>query len=1120
VAAAALVISLAPGQAVSGEKLGPHLTRLDRLHPRAVDMKSASMGGLLKMRAKGDELLVSVLIHAKSDEVWSSLWTLNAENVRQFGPIFAAEVPTKSLRKLARRGEVLSMRAARKLDPTLDVSVTDPSGLDLIRTPLPPWAEAGQGAIVGVVDTGIDYTHDDFQTTNGTNTRILNIWDQNTNEFCDQTDIETFTCAHVDDHGHGTHVSGIGAGNGRAPLTPDPAYQYVGVAPEANLIVVGTTFWDDEILDGVRYIFEKAEQYNMPAVVNLSLGGSDGPHDGTDPFDVGLDVLAGPGQVVVTSAGNEGRPTTPKHQYEEWDTSSLSLPWRHHDPDSSAYYGQIYFTIWHSPGDSFQVRVVSPASNDLSCGVGQNVGGVIESYVPGKYKAYAEIYNPDYNDVEYNGEKQIFVVLGHPSNPDQRYSASGTWTIELTEDPLSSPASNWMHSWVFRTNGSVRATYFENGDNQITVSSPGSSKSVITVGAYVTKSDWIDVDENTWTYGYTVGETAPFSSRGPMRDGRFKPDISAPGSVIASALAAEIAWDDPDDPDYDDRVYVLADQEHWVMQGTSMSSPHIAGLVALLLGSDQSYTYTAAALKSVLGYTANRSGPVGSTPNNTWGYGKAAATDALSLADDDLPRFTSAEQQTVSPADADTLVARGTGFDPLEVGSPERYLYQWQRHNGTIYENILGANYRRLEPQQLTAGDLVRLVVTPYEHATSAPGYDGLLLGRSLTSEQTIASSSAYVYSHTGCTGWCMVSIPTLDDSAITGDFGGTFYSWNETLQAYEAAAAIENGKGYWIEVEPLEGAMHSEGGAVPADDVIIELSYNDSSSFKPGRHLIGNPFNQPIYWENIYVSEDPLDFSLLVTEADTLIHNTYYIDYDNTTEAYHHYDPQDFEERDGKIFPWEGFWVLAKTHVYLLIPADQPAPAASASYGDYPLPVAAAPTSLSESETSEITTELVTSSNQLHKNKKQTKTAESWRLKISASSSELRDDYNYLGLDPIAHNAYDPKDIPDAKTMSGSRHILVYFEHTDWDENPGDYCVDMRKGNGKPKHRWQLTARAYGLDEPVTLHWRRPPPGWQLTLEDTSEDVEVDMNEDASYTYAPFGDEYRSFKIKAKRTD
>ncbi len=106
--------------------------------------------------------------------------------------------------------------------------------------------------------------------------------------------------------GHGTHVTSLAAGGGKA----DPKYR--GVAPEATIIAARVSDSASEVQDGdvllaTEFIFSRADELGMPAVVNLSLGGDFDPHDGSTALEAALsDLLGAPGRAMVVAAGNSG----------------------------------------------------------------------------------------------------------------------------------------------------------------------------------------------------------------------------------------------------------------------------------------------------------------------------------------------------------------------------------------------------------------------------------------------------------------------------------------------------------------------------------------------------------------------------------------------------------------------------------------------------------------------------------------------------------------------------------------------------------------------------------------------------------------------------------------------
>jgi hypothetical protein len=140
---------------------------------------------------------------------------------------------------------------------------------------------------------------------------------------------------------------------------------------------------------------------------------------------------------------------------------------------------------------------------------------------------------------------------------------------------------------------------------------------------------------------------------------------------------------------------------------------------------------------------------------------------------------------------------------------------------------------------------------------------------------------------------------------------------------------------------------------------------------------------------------------------------------------------------------------------------------------------------------------------------------AAAWRLKLSAVSGGLRDDYNYLGVSPEALDGYDPMDLPDAGTLNASRHVMMYVTHDDWGERSGSYCVDMRDGATRVA-RWTVTLATKGLAEPVTLVWRGVPAGWKLVLCDPATRTRVDMTARRCHTFdVPDGE--RTFVVIAR---
>ncbi len=300
------------------------------------------------------------------------------------GDVVSGQVPLKKLDKVAQLANVVRIESSRPLQTELDLAIVE-SGADQVHSGPP--GRRGSGVIVGVIDTGIDYEHGSFRKPDNS-TRILAIWDQarraqgsenppagyNYGVEYDKTDIDnalgdanpTSIVPHTDPHQHGTHVAGIAAGDGSPPGDGQPAFTFVGIAPEADIIVVRNSVQTQAMgdsantLDAIKYIFDKAASLGKPVVINLSQGDNIGPHDGTSLLERGIDNLLGaPGRCMVKSAGNaaddsiHASGTVPASGSE---TVQFVIPANDTSPD--------IMDIWYDGADHFDIRL-SPLCGSL-----------------------------------------------------------------------------------------------------------------------------------------------------------------------------------------------------------------------------------------------------------------------------------------------------------------------------------------------------------------------------------------------------------------------------------------------------------------------------------------------------------------------------------------------------------------------------------------------------------------------------------------------------------------------------------------------------------------------------------------------------------------------------------
>jgi subtilisin family serine protease len=534
------------------------------------------------------------------------------------GTVASLLVSRSELLQLLEDRRVAYVESSWRTRPALDASVAA-IGADRAHEATPP--VEGEGVIVGFVDTGIDVRHLDFRYDANRDgreesSRVLALWDQTWGLFgatYDREDIEadlasgagpdTGVVRAVDRDGHGTHVAGIAAGDGSSSSDG-----FRGVAPRSWIVAVKTTFFTADILEGVAYIFEEAERRGLPAVVNLSLGGQEGPHDGTSAFERGLDELAqGAGRAIVVSAGNEGDLAIHVSGSLQGGTRTFEL---------EAGAREVTMEMWYPGASRFSISLTSPSGATLSASTGTGSG-----FVPSP-EGIAYIDNASGGVNPNNGDREAFLRITN--------TASGTrWHVAVRDEGGGGRFDGWVTTDTGRIVG---------GDSTSTIDEPGNARGAITVGSYNTKGSWPsragEQDESDET---PLGVLSGFSSQGPTRDGRTKPDLAAPGAWICSALSSSAALFD---------YLIHPDGVHAMHRGTSMAAPHVAGAVALLFDVDPQLT--GSEVLDLLTRTARRDEYTGSVPNPRWGFGKLDVWAALLHLDPTEPPTPSGARPTVS----------------------------------------------------------------------------------------------------------------------------------------------------------------------------------------------------------------------------------------------------------------------------------------------------------------------------------------------------------------------------------------------------------------------------------------------------------------------------------------
>ncbi len=458
----------------------------------------------------------------------------------------------------------------------------------------------GEGVLVGIIDSGIDYSHPDFINADGT-TRIAALWDQTIQGIPPEGyNIGTlYTSEQInaaleipmpqrmemvqstDLSGHGTHVAGIAAGNGRASNG-----LYRGVASRSELVVIklGLLIGDSfprttQLMQGVNYAIQYAISVNKPIAINISFGNNYGAHTGSSLLERFINDIANIWKnSIVIGTGNEG--ASGNHAQGVLTMGNNKVI----QIAVSEYEFSLNFQIWKNYFDHFDISIIAP--NGTRVGPIPEILGT-QQFSVGQTQIFIYYGEP----APYNSQQEIYVEL----IPTGRYINSGIWRVELVPRRI---VTGDFDMWLPAGGVKNPATRFLLPAEYTTLTIPSTAERVISVGAY-----------DAYTDSY-----APFSGRGYTRNMEIKPDIVAPGVNINSCAPGG---------------------GYSVRSGTSMATPFVTGSAALMMqwglieGNDP-YLY-GEKLKAYLINGARQLKVETTYPNRTLGYGALCLENSLPI---------------------------------------------------------------------------------------------------------------------------------------------------------------------------------------------------------------------------------------------------------------------------------------------------------------------------------------------------------------------------------------------------------------------------------------------------------------------------------------------------------
>lgn len=480
---------------------------------------------------------------------------LGAEVEATIGPIVALRLPDRATaERLARAGAILERPGL--LRPALDhsrvlVGADAADFADGYAEPL-----RGAGVMIGTYDSGIDHRHPDVRRLDGTS-RVHAVWDQDASQTCTRAVLDQRACPLGDEAGHGTHVATIALGSG-------PRYR--GIAPEATLIAVESLLFE-QLVPALAFMRAQASAAGQPLVVNISLGGHVGAHDGTSLDAQAIDAFE---HLVVVAAGNEGAAAV--HAGAELDgVHPVDVPLRVGAGEATAH--RVVLDVWGATTASITAGLVLVRSGRVvwaSTRMGVGMAGRTEAIAEGDAPRGKVALDAEATLSPLNGRPHVALELEvtELEGAVLALRLEGRGRVDAWIDaPADEPVAPRFSATRVLGLDSERV-----GDAEHSLSDLASAARALAVSAQISRTSVALDGQPPVEIEGREGALARFSSYGPTLDPARtgdKPDLAAPGQLIVAASSQDAR---------------PGGGLYRILSGTSMAVPHVAGAAAVVLG--------------------------------------------------------------------------------------------------------------------------------------------------------------------------------------------------------------------------------------------------------------------------------------------------------------------------------------------------------------------------------------------------------------------------------------------------------------------------------------------------------------------------------------------------------